>query len=100
MSRFVVRCSALALVCAGSLSAQAAVAPKPPYEFVADFSLAASQGNQEVTTVSLGQRYSYTFATWKLSQTASAPGAARPTGCATPSCTKRGCVVTTTSRRS
>ncbi len=72
MIRLFVRWSALALVGAGSLAAQAAEPPKPPYEFVADFSLAASQGNQEVTTVSLGQRYSYKFATWKLSQTASA----------------------------
>jgi len=45
---------------------------KPPYEFVADFSLAASQGNQEVTTVSLGQRYRYAFPQWKFSQSASA----------------------------
>lgn len=46
-------------------------APKPPYEFVADFSLAASQGNQKVTTISLGEKYSYKFANWKLAQTAS-----------------------------
>ena len=37
---------------AGPLCAQEP-AKKPPYEFVSDFSLAASQGNQEVTTVSL-----------------------------------------------
>lgn len=47
-------------------------APKPPYEFVGDFSLAASQGNQQITTLALGQRYSYQFARWKFSQTASA----------------------------
>ena len=45
-------------------------APKKPYEFVADFSLAASQGNQEVTTIALGERYGYKFPTWKLTQTA------------------------------
>jgi putative salt-induced outer membrane protein len=45
---------------------------KPPYEFVGDFALAASQGNQKVTTVSLGQRYSYDFGGWKFSQTAAA----------------------------
>lgn len=56
---------------AGIAAAQDAT-KKPPYEFVADFSLAASQGNQEVTTVSLGQRYSYVFPNWKFSQTASA----------------------------
>lgn len=70
MMRAVMRSSAVALVVTGALSAQDA--KKPPYEFVADFSLAASQGNQEVTTVSLGQRYSYVFPNWKLSQTASA----------------------------
>jgi putative salt-induced outer membrane protein len=57
-------------VVAGALGAQEA--KKPPYEFVSDFSLAASQGNQEVTTVSLGQRYTYAFPNWKFSQTASA----------------------------
>ena len=45
--------------------------PKKNYEFVSDFSLAASQGNQEVTTLALGERYSYKFPIWKLSQTAS-----------------------------
>ncbi len=69
MNRFV-RAGALFAVAAGTLGAQEA--KKPPYEFVADFSLAASQGNQEVTTVSLGQRYSYVFPKWKFSQTASA----------------------------
>ncbi len=54
---------------ANALSAQDA--PKKPYEFVADFSLAASQGNQEVTTIALGERYGYKFPTWKLSQTLS-----------------------------
>ena len=73
MIRAVVRPLALVIVAASSLVAQdPAPAKKPPYEFVADFSLAASQGNQEVTTVSLGQRYSYVFPTWKFSQTASA----------------------------
>ncbi len=48
------------------------VSKKPPYEFVADFSLAASQGNQQITTLALGERYSYMFAHWKLAQTASA----------------------------
>ena len=72
----VVRVLSLSLVAGGAVLAQApAAAPapkKPPYEFVADFSLAASQGNQEVTTVSLGQRYSYAFPSWKFSQVASA----------------------------
>ena len=76
MKRMVVRTLTISLAAAGVVAAQApATAPepkKPPYEFVADFSLAASQGNQEVTTVSLGQRYSYAFPTWKFSQTASA----------------------------
>ena len=76
MNRSIVCAGALLVVSAGVVGAQAptaAAAPqKPPYEFVADFSLAASQGNQEVTTVSLGQRYSYAFPTWKFSQTASA----------------------------
>ena len=71
----VVRSMLLSLSTVGALVAQApAAAPepkKPPYEFVADFSLAASQGNQKVTTVALGQRYSYAFPTWKFSQTAS-----------------------------
>jgi len=65
------RVSALVLLSAGVASAQEAAA-KPPYEFVGDFSLAASQGNQEVMTVSLGQRYSYAFTNWKFSQSASA----------------------------
>ncbi len=76
MNRSIVRAGVMFIAAAGSVAAQAPAAPappkKPPYEFVADFSLAASQGNQEVTTVSLGQRYSYAFPTWKLSQTASA----------------------------
>jgi len=65
-----VRSVALSVLAAVSLVAQDAT--KVPYEFVADFALAASQGNQEVTTLSLGQRYSYAFATWKLTQSASA----------------------------
>jgi putative salt-induced outer membrane protein len=75
MIQSVVRGVALAAVAASSLLAQApapAPAPKPPYEFIADFALAASQGNQEVNTVSLGQKYSYDFGTWKFSQFASA----------------------------
>ena len=72
----VVRVLSLSVIAGGGALAQApAAAPepkKPPYEFVADFSLAASQGNQEVTTVSLGQRYSYAFPSWKFSQVASA----------------------------
>ena len=52
--------------------AQAQNAPARPYEVAGDFSLAASQGNQQVTTVALGQRYSYKFAHWKFSQSASA----------------------------
>jgi putative salt-induced outer membrane protein len=52
--------------------AQAQDAPKRPYEFAGDFSLAASQGNQQVTTIALGQRYSYKFAHWKFSQSAAA----------------------------
>jgi putative salt-induced outer membrane protein len=76
MMRFVVRSLSLSLVAGSVVLAQTPAAPaapkKPPYEFVADFSLAASQGNQEVNTVSLGQRYSYAFPTWKFSQVASA----------------------------
>jgi putative salt-induced outer membrane protein len=73
MIRSVVRSLSLVLMVAPALVAQdPPPPPKPPYEFVADFSLAASQGNQEVTTVSLGQRYTYAFPTWKFSQTASA----------------------------
>ena len=76
MNRSIVCAGVLLIASAGRVAAQAAAASlapkKPPYEFVADFSLAASQGNQEVTTVSLGQRYSYAFPTWKFSQTASA----------------------------
>lgn len=72
----VVRVLSLSSIAAGAVMAQApAAAPepkKPPYEFVADFSLASSQGNQEVTTVALGQRYSYAFPSWKFSQVASA----------------------------
>jgi putative salt-induced outer membrane protein len=65
----VVRVSATLLVAAAPLLAQDAAAPKkPPYEFVADFGLAASQGNQEITTINLGQRYSYAFEKWKFSQ--------------------------------
>ena len=52
--------------------AQAQDAPKRPYEVAGDFSLAASQGNQQVTTIALGQRYSYKFAHWKFSQSAAA----------------------------
>jgi putative salt-induced outer membrane protein len=71
MIRLSVRTLSLALVLSAPLLAQEP-AKKPPYEFVGDFNLAASQGNQEVNTVSLGQRYSYQFADWKFSQTASA----------------------------
>lgn len=70
MIRSFVRSITLSAVAAASLMAQEA--KKVPYEFVADFALAASQGNQEVTTLSLGQRYSYAFPTWKLTQSASA----------------------------
>jgi len=66
----IVRVGALLAVAAGTLAAQDA--RKAPYEFVADFALAASQGNQEVTTLSLGQRYSYAFPNWKFAQSASA----------------------------
>ncbi|WP_310572287.1 DUF481 domain-containing protein [Gemmatimonas sp.] len=55
-----------------AMSAAAQEAPKRPYEFAGDFSLAASQGNQQVTTIALGQRYTYTFAHWKFSQSAAA----------------------------
>ncbi len=75
MMRQFARSLFLSAVSAGAVMAQApaAAAPKkPPYEFVADFSLAASQGNQEVTTLALGQRYSYAFPTWKFTQSASA----------------------------
>ena len=71
----IVRVVTLWVMAAGAVLAQAPAAPepkKPPYEFVADFSLAASQGNQEVTTVALGQHYSYAFPSWKFSQVASA----------------------------
>jgi putative salt-induced outer membrane protein len=71
MIRQFVRSGAVALVSAGVLVAQDA-AKKPPYEFTADFALAASQGNQDVNTVSLGQKYAYQFAAWKLTQFASA----------------------------
>jgi putative salt-induced outer membrane protein len=71
MIRLSVRTLSLAFVLSAPLLAQEP-AKKPPYEFVGDFNLAASQGNQEVTTVSLGQRYSYQFEGWKFSQTASA----------------------------
>jgi putative salt-induced outer membrane protein len=71
MIRMIGRTSVLALVTAGMAMAQDA-AKKPPYEFTADFALAASQGNQEVNTVSLGQKYAYQFAAWKFSQFASA----------------------------
>ena len=64
--------SLLTVTTATSGIAQAQDAPKPPYEFTGDFSLAASQGNQQVTTVALGQRYSYKFASWKFSQSAAA----------------------------
>lgn len=64
--------SVLASAIATSHIAQAQDAPKRPYEFAGDFSLAASQGNQQVTTVALGQRYSYKFAHWKFSQSAAA----------------------------
>ena len=66
----IVRAGAMLAVAGSTLTAQEVV--KPPYEFVADFALAASQGNQEVTTVSLGQRYSYAFPNWKFAQSASA----------------------------
>lgn len=55
-----------------AIRVQAQEAPKRPYEFAGDFSLAASQGNQQVTTIALGQRYSYKLAHWKFSQTAAA----------------------------
>lgn len=71
MTRNVLRALALVTVAAGTVVAQEP-AKKPPYEFVADFALASSQGNQKVTTVSLGQRYSYAFPTWKFSQNAEA----------------------------
>ena len=59
-------------LCSTAGIAQAQDAPKRPYEIAGDFSLAASQGNQQVTTIALGQRYSYTFAHWKFSQSAAA----------------------------
>jgi len=64
--------TAFAAAHALSGAAQAQDAPKRPYEVAGDFSLAASQGNQQVTTIALGQRYSYKFAHWKFSQTAAA----------------------------
>jgi putative salt-induced outer membrane protein len=64
--------TAFAAAHALSVAAQAQDAPKRPYEVAGDFSLAASQGNQQVTTIALGQRYSYKFAHWKFSQTAAA----------------------------
>jgi len=71
MIRVFIRSIPVLFLTAAPLVAQDA-AKKPPYEFVADFALAASQGNQQVTTISLGEKYSYKFATWKLLQTASA----------------------------
>ena len=68
-------CRTLSLIASVALVADVASsqdAPKRPYEFAGDFSLASSQGNQQVTTIALGQRYSYTFAHWKFSQSASA----------------------------
>jgi putative salt-induced outer membrane protein len=60
------------LVVAPPAFAQDAKPPvKHPYELVADFALASSQGNQRITTVSLGQRYSYQFPRWKLVQSVS-----------------------------
>jgi putative salt-induced outer membrane protein len=65
--------AALALLLAAPAYAQAPAEPKkPPYEFVADFGLAASQGNQEITTVNAGQKYSYAFERWKFAQDFSA----------------------------
>ena len=75
MMRYSVCSLFLSAVSVSAAMAQAPAAPepkKPPYEFVADFSLAASQGNQEVTTLALGQHYSYAFPTWKFTQSASA----------------------------
>ncbi len=63
---------ALATAALSSSVVQAQDTPVRPYEFAGDFSLAASQGNQQVTTVALGQRYSYKFAHWKFSQNAAA----------------------------
>ncbi|MCU0626780.1 MAG: DUF481 domain-containing protein [Gemmatimonadaceae bacterium] len=67
--------SVVGIVATVPLAAQECACPpkppepkKPPYEFVADFSLASSQGNQEVLTTALGQRYSYAWPSWKLSQ--------------------------------
>ncbi len=71
MIRISARSLSLALVLSAPLIAQEP-AKKPPYEFVGDFALAASQGNQEVNTLSLGQRYSYQFEGWKFTQSASA----------------------------
>lgn len=71
MIKSVIRSAVLATVAAGSLVAQEA-AKKPPYEFIADFALAASQGNQEVSTVSLGEKYTYAFSNWKFAQNFSA----------------------------
>ncbi|MEP6492257.1 MAG: DUF481 domain-containing protein [bacterium] len=68
--RFLVACLA-PLLTHTALAQAPASPPKPPYEFVADFSLAASQGNQQVTTISLGEKYSYAFPHWKLAQTGS-----------------------------
>ena len=71
MIKSIIRSAAVALAAVSPLLAQEA-AKKPPYEFVADFALAASQGNQEVSTVSLGQRYGYTYQNWKFLQNFSA----------------------------
>lgn len=70
MIRSLVRSVALSAVAAVSLVAQAAKTVR--YELVADVALAASQGNQDVNTLSLSQRYSYVFPAWKLTQSVSA----------------------------
>ena len=44
--------------------------PKPPYEFAADFSLASAQGNQDVLTTALGEKFVYKWPRWKFTQQA------------------------------
>ncbi len=44
--------------------------PKPPYELTADFSLASAQGNQDVFTTALGEKFVYKWPRWKFTQQA------------------------------
>ncbi|MCU0618614.1 MAG: DUF481 domain-containing protein [Gemmatimonadaceae bacterium] len=72
--RLVRRLAASLLVASPLAAQQPAAGPsapaKPPYEFAADFSLASAQGNQDVLTTALGEKFVYKWPRWAFTQVA------------------------------